>query len=83
MRNATARKPMPSIVPHRRDPASDTLDGALHPMHQELLARWSAGDAIAEAKLPLPARFAIAIGGAILAWGLVGAAIWLIVRLVG
>jgi hypothetical protein len=83
MQHATVRQTVPSITPQRRDPAADTLDGALHPMHQELLARWSAGDPIAEPKLPLPARFAIAMGGACLAWGLVGGVIWSIAHLVG
>jgi hypothetical protein len=82
MRHATARKPVRTTKPQWRAPASDTLEGALHPMHRELLARWSASTAAAEPKLPVPIRFAIAIGSACAAWGLVAVSVWSIAQLV-
>lgn len=70
-----------AIPVERRLPSAGTLEGAPHPMHQHLLARWSETPAV-ETKYAPRTRFLVAIGVALAAWGLVGAIVWGIAALI-
>ncbi len=75
----TALKPayQPATRPATAAPSDlGSLDTALHPMHQELLERWTAPVTPLEAKFSPRARLAIVMFGATLSWAVVIGAGW-------